>query len=134
MWSSSCVCGCVCSLCQNSPIGKVFQWYRNCSATCLICSTSCSTSGGAPTNLTVNCTGSRSGPVNDSGRRWVPEALPANGSIDIFYPQIVWVYSLLLLSVCIGFWLCWFRLVYVMFQHVTYITDNYWMLHFGYEA
>lgn len=51
-------------MCLNAidlRIGNVFQWYRNCSATVLMCSTSCSTSGGAPTKLTVNVTGSFSG-------------------------------------------------------------------------
>lgn len=42
-------------------MGNVFQWYKNCSATDLICSTSCSTSGGAPTKFNVKSTGSRSG-------------------------------------------------------------------------
>lgn len=41
-------------------IGNVFQWYKNCSATCLMLLTNCSTSNGAPTRLTSNLIGSRS--------------------------------------------------------------------------
>lgn len=41
-------------------IGKVFQWYKNCSATCFMLLTSCSTSTGAPTKLTSNFNGSLS--------------------------------------------------------------------------
>uniref|UniRef100_A0A1A9VB55 Uncharacterized protein n=1 Tax=Glossina austeni TaxID=7395 RepID=A0A1A9VB55_GLOAU len=54
---------------------KKQNWYRNCSATVLICCTNCSTSVGAPTKLTVNCTGSRSGPVKDNGRNCCADVL-----------------------------------------------------------
>lgn len=50
---------------QDLQIGNVFQWYKNCSATVLICSTRCSTSGGAPTKLTSNLSGSFSGATDN---------------------------------------------------------------------
>lgn len=63
-------------------MGKLFQWYKNCSATLLICSTSCSTSAGAPTRLILNSTGSRSGASRVCGRSnccccWLPALPPA---------------------------------------------------------
>lgn len=59
-----------------SLIGKVFQWYRNCSATALICSISCSTSGGAPIRLIWKFTGSFSGGSSVFGRTRAGVAVP----------------------------------------------------------
>lgn len=42
-------------------MGKVLQWYKNCSATCFILFTNSVTSGGAPTRLISNWIGSFSG-------------------------------------------------------------------------
>lgn len=55
-------------LSECSLIGKVFQWYKNCDATSLMCSMSCSTSGGAPVRLIWNLIGSFSGPRRLFGR------------------------------------------------------------------
>uniref|UniRef100_A0A1B0AXI7 Uncharacterized protein n=1 Tax=Glossina palpalis gambiensis TaxID=67801 RepID=A0A1B0AXI7_9MUSC len=57
----------------------------NCSATVLICCTNCSTSVGAPTKLTVNCTGSRSGPVKDNGRNCCADVLISNNQSQLYH-------------------------------------------------
>lgn len=95
-------------------MGKLFQWYKNCSATLLICSTSCSTSAGAPTRLILNSTGSRSGASRVCGRSncccWLPP-LPvtcgrAEGCRDMAgkgrEPWSTLYHSLTLLSGCLS--------------------------------
>lgn len=67
---------------RNLLIGKVFQWYKNCSATCFMLLTSCSTSGGAPTRVTSNRIGSLSG-CNDSGPINKFPSLVFNGYKDV---------------------------------------------------